>query len=119
MMSRLRRNVLKSKNNFPAEHRQACPQGTRVDALYDVFQPGSDSHMTVPDALPAAKGIPQKQRRVMLLQGLMGPFFRQLGKGLHKAGHEVFKVNSTAVMACSGPRQRRPIPLPLRRSAGF
>jgi hypothetical protein len=56
---------------------------------------------------------------VMLLQGLMGPFFRQLGKGLHKAGHEVFKVNSTAVMACSGPRQRRPIPLPLRRSAGF
>ena len=49
--------------------------------------------MTVPDALPAAKGMPQKQRRVMLLQGLMGPFFRQLGKGLHKAGHKVFKVN--------------------------
>lgn len=32
-------------------------------------------------------------RRVMLLQGLMGPFFRNLGKGLRAAGHEVFKVN--------------------------
>lgn len=32
-------------------------------------------------------------RRVMLLQGLMGPFFQRLGKGLRKAGHEVFKVN--------------------------
>lgn len=29
----------------------------------------------------------------MLLQGLMGPFFRQLGIGLRNAGHEVFKVN--------------------------
>lgn len=29
----------------------------------------------------------------MLLQGLMGPFFRQLGHGLRKAGHEVYKVN--------------------------
>lgn len=29
----------------------------------------------------------------MLLQGLMGPFFRKLGLGLRKAGHEVFKVN--------------------------
>ncbi len=32
-------------------------------------------------------------KRVMLLQGLMGPFFRQLGLGLREAGHEVFKVN--------------------------
>lgn len=32
-------------------------------------------------------------RRVMLLQGLMGPFFRRLGLGLKQAGHEVFKVN--------------------------
>lgn len=32
-------------------------------------------------------------RRVLLLQGLMGPFFRKLGKGLNKAGHTVFKVN--------------------------
>jgi capsular polysaccharide export protein len=39
---------------------------------------------------PASAGTP---RRVMLLQGLMGPFFRQLGKGLRKAGHTVFKVN--------------------------
>jgi Capsule polysaccharide export protein len=32
-------------------------------------------------------------RRVMLLQGLMGSFFRRLGIALRKAGHEVFKVN--------------------------
>lgn len=29
----------------------------------------------------------------MLLQGLMGPFFQRLGRGLRKAGHDVFKVN--------------------------
>jgi capsular polysaccharide export protein len=29
----------------------------------------------------------------MLLQGLMGPFFRELGRGLREAGHTVFKVN--------------------------
>lgn len=33
------------------------------------------------------------QRRVMLLQGLMGPFFRRLGIGLRSAGHEVYKIN--------------------------
>jgi capsular polysaccharide export protein len=33
------------------------------------------------------------ERRVMLLQGLMGPFFRRLGIGLRNAGHEVYKVN--------------------------
>lgn len=32
-------------------------------------------------------------RRVLLLQGLMGPFFRRLGTGLKQAGHAVFKVN--------------------------
>lgn len=34
-----------------------------------------------------------QSRRVMLLQGLMGPFFRELGQGLRDAGHEVYKVN--------------------------
>jgi capsular polysaccharide export protein len=29
----------------------------------------------------------------MLLQGLMGPFFQRLGRGLREAGHAVFKVN--------------------------
>lgn len=33
------------------------------------------------------------RRRVLLLQGLMGPFFQQLGRGLRSAGHTVFKVN--------------------------
>src|SRR5512145_991578 len=32
-------------------------------------------------------------RRVMMLQGLMGPFFQRLGQGLRSAGHEVYKVN--------------------------
>jgi capsular polysaccharide export protein len=32
-------------------------------------------------------------RRVMLLQGIMGPFFRHLGQGLLRAGHTVFKIN--------------------------
>lgn len=32
-------------------------------------------------------------RRILLLQGLMGDFFRRLGMGLRNAGHEVFKVN--------------------------
>lgn len=49
--------------------------------------------MTAPDALFPAEGLAQGPRRVMLLQGLMGPFFRQLGIGLRNAGHEVFKVN--------------------------
>lgn len=33
------------------------------------------------------------QRNVLLLQGLMGPFFRELGKGLTARGHNVLKVN--------------------------
>jgi len=33
------------------------------------------------------------QRSVLLLQGLMGPLFRRLGKGLIEAGHKVHKVN--------------------------
>jgi capsular polysaccharide export protein len=45
-----------------------------------------------PDPSPSAETT-SSPRRVMLLQGLMGPFFQRLGKGLRKAGHEVFKVN--------------------------
>ncbi len=37
-------------------------------------------------------GLPQ-QRSVLLLQGLMGPLFRRLGRGLMQAGHTVHKVN--------------------------
>ncbi|MCX7284503.1 MAG: capsular biosynthesis protein [Novosphingobium sp.] len=33
------------------------------------------------------------QRRVLMLQGLMGPLFRRLGQGLSKAGHSVYKIN--------------------------
>lgn len=36
---------------------------------------------------------PWSVRHVLLLQGLMGPLFRALGKGLTKAGHRVWKVN--------------------------
>ena len=42
--------------------------------------------------LPASPG-PGPGRNVLLLQGLMGPLFRALGKGLTKAGHRVWKVN--------------------------
>lgn len=35
----------------------------------------------------------RSKRRVLLLQGLMGPLFRRLGQGLLKAGHSVYKVN--------------------------
>jgi len=49
--------------------------------------------MTAPVAISPNEGIAQGARRVMLLQGLMGPFFRQLGIGLRAAGHEVYKVN--------------------------
>jgi capsular polysaccharide export protein len=33
------------------------------------------------------------RRRVLLLQGIMGPFFRELALALREAGHTVFKVN--------------------------
>lgn len=33
------------------------------------------------------------KRRVMMLQGIMGPFFRQLGIALKDSGHAVFKIN--------------------------
>lgn len=47
-------------------------------------------------AVPAhirSEALLSSKRRVMLLQGLMGPFFQRLGRGLRKAGHDVFKVN--------------------------
>lgn len=34
-----------------------------------------------------------KKGNILLLQGLMGPLFRVLGKGLIRAGHTVYKVN--------------------------
>jgi len=49
--------------------------------------------MSADTALTPPAGPVQAGRRVMLLQGLMGPFFQRLGAGLRKAGHEVFKVN--------------------------
>jgi capsular polysaccharide export protein len=36
---------------------------------------------------------PEDVRRVLMLQGIMGPFFRQLALALREAGHTVFKVN--------------------------
>lgn len=33
------------------------------------------------------------QRRVLMLQGLMGPLFCRIGQGLLKAGHSVYKIN--------------------------
>ena len=36
---------------------------------------------------------PSQPRSVLLLQGLMGPLFRALGRGLMARGHVVHKVN--------------------------
>jgi capsular polysaccharide export protein len=51
--------------------------------------------MTAQTILSPADPVPPAgtPRRVLLLQGLMGSFFRKLGQGLRAAGHEVFKVN--------------------------
>lgn len=56
----------------------------------DAFTNISPSVANVSADLPALAG---KSRRVLLLQGIMGPFFRQLGQALRDAGHTVFKVN--------------------------
>jgi len=40
-----------------------------------------------------ASGATRPSRRVLLLQGLMGPLFRRLGEELAQSGHEVFKFN--------------------------
>ncbi len=46
------------------------------------------------DAGSLRGSAPQHARRnVLLLQGLMGPLFRRLGRGLIAAGHSVHKVN--------------------------
>ena len=43
-------------------------------------------------AMPGAPHL-QRQRNVLLLQGLMGPLFRRVGQALLAAGHGVHKVN--------------------------
>lgn len=50
------------------------------------------SSIANPTAAGPAKII-AAPRRVLLLQGLMGPLFRRLGQGLVQAGHQVLKVN--------------------------
>ncbi len=56
----------------------------------------------MPDALKDSPPAPAtdinthhfgQKRNILLLQGLMGPLFRSLGRGLLKAGHKVHKVN--------------------------
>ncbi|WP_179504194.1 MULTISPECIES: capsular biosynthesis protein [unclassified Sphingomonas] len=53
-------------------------------------------HLDFPAAAPSAK-IPSDNdsgpRTILLLQGLMGPLFHELGKALLRAGHAVYKVN--------------------------
>lgn len=46
-----------------------------------------------PDEATSVEPLRSGQRNILLLQGLMGPLFRALGKGLIKAGHRVYKVN--------------------------
>ncbi len=46
-----------------------------------------------PAAFAQVPAHPLPKRRVMMLQGIMGPFFRRLAIALRQAGHTVFKVN--------------------------
>lgn len=39
------------------------------------------------------RGKAQNKKHFLLLQGLMGPFFREIGRGLKKRGHKVWKIN--------------------------
>lgn len=54
---------------------------------------GTDLPMNAEPTPGPSGALMTGQRRVMLLQGLMGPFFKRLGIGLRQAGHAVFKVN--------------------------
>lgn len=54
---------------------------------------GPIEHANLAPSNSGACGVVTGQRRVMLLQGLMGPFFNELGKGLIARRHMVFKVN--------------------------
>lgn len=54
---------------------------------------GRNANPSLAPGPEAASALDSQPRRVMLLQGLMGPFFRELGKGLIARGHKVFKVN--------------------------
>jgi capsular polysaccharide export protein len=54
---------------------------------------GRNANSSLATGPEAASALDSQPRRVMLLQGLMGPFFRELGKGLIARGHKVFKVN--------------------------
>jgi capsular polysaccharide export protein len=48
---------------------------------------------TTPAPACNADGTPNVQRNVLLLQGLMGPFFRMIGQALRRDGYGVWKVN--------------------------
>ncbi|MGI4958704.1 MAG: capsule biosynthesis protein [Janthinobacterium lividum] len=45
------------------------------------------------DIVPRHDPAPGQTRTVLLLQGLMGPFFRRIGQALSRDGYRVFKVN--------------------------
>lgn len=53
----------------------------------------TQDHSLAPAKTVAAPAQPAGPRSVLLLQGLMGPLFRQLGRGLMARGHRVHKVN--------------------------
>lgn len=84
------------KRSRQARHEPLCgPSGMLLRDQY------FGSEMAVSqgiNSLPAGQSAQatrngSSNRRIMLLQGLMGPFFRNLGQGLIEAGHTVFKVN--------------------------
>ena len=54
---------------------------------------GSAAIPPSPTLARTGSDVAGRPRRVLLLQGLMGDFFRRLGIALRQSGHDVFKVN--------------------------
>ena len=93
MARRYRRKVFKAKTKYRPDIDKALPARLIPRRTTYASTHGIDLQMNAelsPGLLGEHTG---NQRRVMLLQGLMGPFFRRLGIGLRRSGHVVYKVN--------------------------
>lgn len=83
-----------SQRNVRTGHRQTCrfaaKRQVRLGEEAKLLMTGQNTPYTVAEN---ASALGVSRRSVLLLQGLMGPFFRKLGQGLRRAGHQVHKVN--------------------------
>jgi capsular polysaccharide export protein len=93
MARRYRRKVFKAKTKLPRHIDNVPPKRLGMVQTTHNDLNGTARPMNAEPSPGPTGQILIGQRRVMLLQGLMGPFFRRLGIGLRRAGHAVFKVN--------------------------